>query len=129
MQAKLTLSLDRLEASSSCRWVAPYGVALRRGTSIGSVCLEEMSCFGLPAPRASDTRVLETVDQRDGPVKCHSSSESAIPASPRLYARLHLSLLIGLAFGCVGCGSNEVWMWVDNAAMRRQGGIQRQPNF
>jgi hypothetical protein len=39
-------------------------------------------------------------------------NESANIASPQSCRRL----LIALLFGCVGCGSNEVWIWVDNAA-------------
>jgi hypothetical protein len=42
--------------------------------------------------------------------------ESATVVSPQVTRCLRLSLLIGLVFGCVGCGSNEVWIWVDNAA-------------
>ena len=43
-------------------------------------------------------------------------NESATLVSPQVYRCLRLVLLMGLVFGCVGCGSNEVWIWVDNAA-------------
>jgi hypothetical protein len=38
--------------------------------------------------------------------------------SATLHRCLRLSLLIGLVCGCAGCGSNEVWIWVDNAASK-----------
>jgi hypothetical protein len=34
---------------------------------------------------------------------------------PRGHVALRLALLIGLAFGSVGCASNDVWIYVDNA--------------
>jgi hypothetical protein len=43
-------------------------------------------------------------------------NESATFVSSQVYRCLRVGVLIGLVFGCVGCGSNEVWIWVDNAA-------------